>query len=242
MSPAVGVVVDLTMDTSPSDTSAADEVVVAAAHTVSVDSTNGDSIPARRSSISASNTQPRNSPSAAKPGRAQSPQSAASQKRAPNAPPAGRQAQANDSAPPRDARLSARDEIRDSQSPPPSVQSAAQQQPHTPQLPNQPSKGHQTPGTQTPKETEWTVDKIASALAELSEQVAQGHARLVEFVLEEAEKKARRPRHLSDSDDFADMRSIALDSSASAPQGVETMAVKFKASCGSSGEGSDRQG
>ncbi|KAL2175970.1 uncharacterized protein P884DRAFT_226780, partial [Thermothelomyces heterothallicus CBS 202.75] len=236
MSPAVGVVVDLTMDTSSSDTSAADEVVVAAAHTVSVDSTNGDSIPARRSSISASNTQRRNSPSAAKPGRAQSPQSAVSQKRTPNASPAGRQAQANDSAPPRDARLSARDQTRDSQSPPPSVQSTAQQQPPTPQRPNQPSKGHQTPGTQTPKETGWTVDKIASALAELSEQVAQGHARLVEFVLEEAEKKARRPRHLSDFDDFADMRSIALDNSASAPRGVETMAVKFKQHSGEHGK------
>lgn len=77
----------------------------------------------------------------------------------------------------------------------------------------------------------WTVDKIATALADLSEDVSQGHARLVDFVLEEAEKKAPKPRHLSAIDTFASMQSIALDSSASPPSGVETMAVKFKASC-----------
>jgi hypothetical protein len=76
----------------------------------------------------------------------------------------------------------------------------------------------------------WTVDKIASALTELSEQVAEGHARLVNFVLEEAEKMARHPRHLSTVDTFASMSSIAIDTSVTPLSEAETMAVKFKAS------------
>lgn len=77
---------------------------------------------------------------------------------------------------------------------------------------------------------EWTVDRIADALSALSEEVGQGHARLVDFLLEEAEKTAPPPRHLSSVDVFADMKSIALDSNRAPPPGVDTMAVKFKAS------------
>ena len=80
-----------------------------------------------------------------------------------------------------------------------------------------------------PRRRGWTVDKIATTLADLSEEVSQGHARLVNFVLEEAEKKAPQPRHLSTFDDFAGMRSTALDSGTAPPSGVETVVVKFKA-------------
>ena len=76
----------------------------------------------------------------------------------------------------------------------------------------------------------WSVDKIAAALGDLSEHVSEGHARLVDYVLEEAEKKAPQTRHLSTVDVFANMQSIALDASASPPPRMETMAVKFKAS------------
>ncbi|KAL2020713.1 hypothetical protein VTK56DRAFT_8013 [Thermocarpiscus australiensis] len=83
---------------------------------------------------------------------------------------------------------------------------------------------------------EWTVEKIANALTTLAEDVGQGHARLVEFMLEEAEKKAPRPRHLSTIDHFADMKSIAIDSSTAPPPEVETMAVKFKQHSGEYGK------
>ena len=76
----------------------------------------------------------------------------------------------------------------------------------------------------------WTVDKIAGALSDLSEQVSRGHARLAGFVLEEADKKAGQPRHVSAGDTFADMPPIALDNSAAPPPGLKTMAGKFKAS------------
>jgi hypothetical protein len=76
----------------------------------------------------------------------------------------------------------------------------------------------------------WTVDKIASALADLSEQVGEGHARLVNFVLEEAEKMARHPRHLSTVDTFASMSSIAIDTSITPLSEVDAMAVRFKVS------------
>ncbi|KAL2200026.1 hypothetical protein P885DRAFT_66896 [Corynascus similis CBS 632.67] len=252
MSSAMGVLVDLTMETSSDEALTADEVVVAAAHSRSVDPNNGDPILARRSSISTSKFQPRNSPLAARRSEPQSPPSPAPQKRSPDASPAGRHARASNDTSPRGTRFSARDEIRDSQSPPPSVRSTAhqqqqqqqqqqeqqqqQQQPPTPQPSVRASRGHQTPNTQTPKRMSWTVDKIASALTELSEQVGQGHARLVEFALEEAEKKVRQPRHLSTVDAFASMKSIALDSNAPSAQGVETMAVKFKQHSGEHGK------
>ena len=98
------------------------------------------------------------------------------------------------------------------------------------------SRGHQTPSTQTPKRAGWTVDKIATTLADLSEQVSEGHARLVDFLLEEAEKKAPRPRHLSTLDAFAGMPSIALEIGTAPPPGLETMAVKFKQHSGEHGK------
>ncbi|KAK4157812.1 hypothetical protein C8A00DRAFT_29198 [Chaetomidium leptoderma] len=237
MASATDDVVDLTMETSSDDAPTADEVVVAAARPVQGNHTNGDPFfLARRASISALKTQPRNTVPIAKPSRAQSPSSSALQKRTPNASPAGRAARASDDTPSRATRFSTRDEIRDSQSPPPSIKSTAPQRHPTPQPSIRPSRGHQTPSTQTPKRMGWTVDKIASALTDLSEEVTQGHARLVDYVLEEAEKKARPPRHLSTVDVFADMESIAIDSSVAPPQGVETMAVKFKQHSGEYGK------
>lgn len=78
---------------------------------------------------------------------------------------------------------------------------------------------------------DWTVEKIANMLTALSEEVSQGHARLVDFLLEEADKKAQRPRHLRTADAFAGAKSIALDSTNAPPDDLETMAVKSKASC-----------
>lgn len=225
-------VVDLTMETSSDDALTIDEVVVAAAVPASQDHKDTEPLIARRASISGLKPLPENTDAPARPTRAQSPSSAVLQKRTPDASPADRPARASEGTPSRATRFSIRDEVRDSQSPPPSTKSAAhQQQRPTPQPSIRPSSGHHTPSTQTPKKMGWTVDKIATALADLSEDVSQGHARLVDFVLEEAEKKAPKPRHLSTIDAFASMQSIALDSSASPPSGVETMAVKFKASC-----------
>ncbi|KAK4464154.1 hypothetical protein QBC42DRAFT_172050 [Cladorrhinum samala] len=80
----------------------------------------------------------------------------------------------------------------------------------------------------TPRQPEWTVDKIVTALGALAVQVGQNHARLVEYELEEAEKKAPEPRHITSFDDFADMKHIALEHGTRPPPGVATMAIKFK--------------
>ena len=226
----------MTMETSSDDALTIDEVVVAAAVPVSQGHTGSDPLLARRASISdvKPRPHPQNPDPSASPSRAQSPSPAALQRRTPDASdasPGDRPARASEGTPSRATRFSIRDEVRDSQSPPPSTKSAARQQDPTPQPSIWPSNGRPAPSTQTPKKMGWTVDKIATALADLSEDVSQGHARLVDFVLEEAEKKAPKPRHLSTIDTFASMQSIALDSSASPPSGVETMAVKFKASC-----------
>ncbi|KAJ4296079.1 hypothetical protein N0V88_004781 [Collariella sp. IMI 366227] len=66
--------------------------------------------------------------------------------------------------------------------------------------------------TNARRRMDWTVDRIERALADLAQGVSQGHARLVDFVLEEAEKRAPQPRHLSTVDAFADMKSTAIDS------------------------------
>jgi hypothetical protein len=99
----------------------------------------------------------------------------------------------------------------------------------TPQPPPpRPSKEQHTPRMQTPNGLEWTVDQIAGKLGALVGEVHQGHGRLIEFMLEEAEKRVPQARHLSTFDDFADMKSIALEPPVD-PE-VETMIVKFKAS------------
>ena len=219
------------METSSSESClTGDEVVVVASRQVSVNSTDDERAQASRSFLSASKPQLRHGSLAARPDRTRSPLSVASKRRTPDASPVRRSERASDDTPSRAARFSVRDEVRDSQSPPPSIKSTAHQQPPTPQPSTRPSRGHQTPNMQTPKRVVWTVDKITSALIELSEQVGQGHARLVDYVLEEAEKKARQPSHFSKVDHFASMQSIALDPAATLPPKTETMGVKFKAS------------
>ncbi|KAH6847454.1 hypothetical protein B0I37DRAFT_445706 [Chaetomium sp. MPI-CAGE-AT-0009] len=238
MASALGAVVDLTMETlSASDGClTADEVVVAASRPVSLISTDDDRVQASRPVLSASKPQLRNGPSVVKPDGARSPlSSVGSKRRTPDASPVHRSARASDDTPSRDARFSVRDEVRDSQSPPPSIKSTHQRLP-TPQPSIRPSRGHQTPNMQTPKRVSWTVDKITSALIELSEQVGQGHARLVDYLLEEAEKKARPPSHFSKEDHFATMQSITLDSTAAPPPKIETMGVKFKQHSGEHGK------
>ncbi|KAL2136286.1 hypothetical protein VTI74DRAFT_4521 [Chaetomium olivicolor] len=224
-------VVDLTMDTSSDDGVTADEVVVAATLPVTIKSHNGEHISARRGSTQALKSQPWSS------ARDASPSSVGTRRRTPNGSPTGRATTcAADATPTRTTRLFVRDEIRDSLSPPPSVKSTTQQSRPTPQPSTRPSRGRQTPHTQTPKRLVWTVDKIATALSELSEQVPQGHARLVDFVLEEAEKRAPQPRHRSAVDSFSDMKSIAIDNNSEPPAGVDTMAVKFKQHSGEYGK------
>ena len=230
-------VVDLTMETSSESGLTADEVVVAATAPVTIHYKKGDSIRARRSSPSALRLEPRHSAPSSRLSRAPSPSPPVSRRHTPHASPAGKTTTAAaDGTPSKPARFSGRAEVReiqDSQSPPPSIKPPAKHQHPTPQSSSRPSRGHHTPSAQTPKRMEWSVDKIASALNTLSEEVSQGHARLVDFLLEEADKTGRERRHLSTVDAFAGSKSIVIDSSSAPPPEVETMAVKFKASCGS---------
>jgi len=100
----------------------------------------------------------------------------------------------------------------------------------TPQPPARAQKEQHTPRMQTPNGLEWTVDQIADKLGALVGQVRHDHSRLVEFMLEEAERKAPEQKHISAFDDFADMKSIALEPGTVPDPELETMVVKFKAS------------
>jgi len=99
----------------------------------------------------------------------------------------------------------------------------------TPQSAQCLANGRQSPSAHTPTRMEWTVEKIAAKLATFVDAVGQGHARLAQFMLEEAEKKAPQPRHLSSVDFFADMKSTHVDNPAP-DSPAELMAVKFKVS------------
>ncbi|KAL2259142.1 hypothetical protein VTK26DRAFT_7270 [Humicola hyalothermophila] len=215
-------VIDLTMDTSSDGDRTADEVVVAAAATtqsarITFHHKKGEPVRALRSPPSTFPLGPAEAPG---------PSSSTSQRCMSHGSPARRPSAgaAVDGTPSRSTRLSGRVEIRDSHSPSPT------------RAPNRPPRTHHSPGAQTPKKMDWTVDKIASILTALSEEVSQGHARLVDFMLEEADKKAQRPRHLSTTDAFAGVKSIALDSASAPREGVEAMAVKSKQHSGDHGK------
>lgn len=103
---------------------------------------------------------------------------------------------------------------------------SASRQISPPPLPDRRGTTMQTPS----KRLDWTVDQIAAKLTTFVDDVGQGHARLVEFMLEEAERKAPQRRYICPTDHFADMKSTLMDPTAAPDSNVETMAVKFKVS------------
>lgn len=96
-----------------------------------------------------------------------------------------------------------------------------------------PADVQQPPELQTPKKENWTVDKIAGKLGGFVEHVTKDHARLLEFLLEEAEARAPQPRYLTEFDDFADMKSIATDQGADSASDPDLMNFRFKVSLSS---------
>lgn len=96
-----------------------------------------------------------------------------------------------------------------------------------------PADVQQPPELQTPKKGNWTVDKIAGKLGGFVEHVTKDHARLLEFLLEEAEARAPQPRYLTEFDDFADMKSIATDQGADSASDPDLMNFRFKVSLSS---------
>ncbi|KAK0748251.1 hypothetical protein B0T21DRAFT_302637 [Apiosordaria backusii] len=163
-----------------------------------------------------------------------------SSRRTPNGSPMGRSKPRLDGTPSKSTtRFSARDEIRDSQSP--TLKNTAQHP--TPQSQASLSlslshfKGHETPKSMTPiKVDEWTVDSIATALSSLVREVSEGHARLVDFLLDEADSNVLKPQHISSVDDFADMKPLMVDPDHPPEDEVETMALKFKQHHGEHGK------
>ncbi|KAK3329705.1 hypothetical protein B0H66DRAFT_467124 [Apodospora peruviana] len=121
-----------------------------------------------------------------------------------------------DTTPSRSARFSARDDV----TPPQPAQRSA--------------RGQQDPSTQTPRRTDWTVDKIADKLSSYVSKVESDHATLVEFMLEEAEKKAPERRHLDTTDAFAGLTSKAIDGPPE--DGLTTMSLKMKQHSGEYGK------
>ncbi|KAK0657405.1 hypothetical protein B0T16DRAFT_401629 [Cercophora newfieldiana] len=106
----------------------------------------------------------------------------------------------------------------------------------TPQPLQRPSKEQRTPRMQTPNGLDWTVDQIAAKLDTLVGQVRRDHGHLVEFELEEAEKKAPAPNHLTAFDDFADMKCLPLEGFVAPGPETEVITVKFKQHTGEHGK------
>jgi hypothetical protein len=112
--------------------------------------------------------------------------------------------------------------------PPPSRPAATVSPPQPVQRP--PAIVQQPPRLQTPRKENWTVEKIAGKLGSFVDNVAKDHARLLEFLLEEAEMRAPQARQLTEFDDFADMKSIATDHGADSDSDRDLMNVRFKVS------------
>ena len=112
---------------------------------------------------------------------------------------------------------------------PPPPRPAATVPPPQP-FPRPPPAVQQPPELQTPKKENWTVEKIAGKLGCFVEHVTKDHARLLEFLLEEAETRAPQHRHLTEFDDFADMKSIATDQGADSGSDPDLMNFRFKVS------------
>ncbi|KAK3693717.1 hypothetical protein B0T22DRAFT_47747 [Podospora appendiculata] len=144
--------------------------------------------------------------------------------------------------PSKSTRFSAKEEVIGSQPQPLSSRTDLQCSALAPPPSHQTPNGHQTPAAQTPRKSDWTVDKIAVSLTDFYEAVGEGHSRLVHYLLEEAEKKAPRPSHLSSIDDFADMKSTALDSGVDLDAVGPTIELKFKLHNGEHGKSTKGQG
>ncbi|KAM7206620.1 hypothetical protein V8F33_000263 [Rhypophila sp. PSN 637] len=107
-----------------------------------------------------------------------------------------------------------------------------------------PQQHHQVLAFHTPKKSDWTVDKIVTALTRYAKTVEQGHSQLVDFLLEGAENETWPDPRSSDSPDpFASMSSCALDSTAPpAPEQRQMTSIKIKQHSGEYGKSKGGQG
>lgn len=81
----------------------------------------------------------------------------------------------------------------------------------------------------TPRKSDWTVDKIATALTACYSSVEQAHSQLVEFLFEGAENETWPDLRSTDSPDpFSGVSSCALDPAAPAPHEGPTTSIKIK--------------
>ena len=88
---------------------------------------------------------------------------------------------------------------------------------------------HATLLAETPR-VDWDVGKIAETLRGYMDDVAADTATLVEYMLDEAERKAPERRHLNTQDFFADMKPIALTADSVEEETAEPLQIRFKVS------------
>ena len=88
---------------------------------------------------------------------------------------------------------------------------------------------HATLLAETPR-VDWDVGKIAETLRGYMDDVAADTATLVEYMLDEAERKAPERRHLNTQDFFADMKPIALTADSVEEETAQPLQIRFKAS------------
>ncbi|KAM7208093.1 hypothetical protein V8F20_001639 [Naviculisporaceae sp. PSN 640] len=95
----------------------------------------------------------------------------------------------------------------------------------------------------TPRKSDWTVDKIATALTAYYGAVEQNHSQLVEFLFEVAENETWPDLRTTDTPDpFAGMSSCAFDPTAPPPQDIPTTSIKIKQHSGEYGKSKGGQG
>jgi len=144
--------------------------------------------------------------------------------------------------PAKSTRFSSRDEVIQQSARPSSSRGSTKHVTPQPSQVNPQAQAQQRPALQTPKKSDWTVDKIATALSAFTGAVEQGHSRLSEYVLEEIEKGACRAAQNAPSDHFTDMSSCALEQGVQIEQQVRAMAIKVKQHNGEHGKTKGGQG
>lgn len=86
--------------------------------------------------------------------------------------------------------------------------------------------GHKTPKTQTPKKTEWTVEKLEEKLRKFAQDIGLDTAKLTASLIQSSWKRKNPQRHfISKNDCFAGIRLMPSDASG---KPSDTMRIKTK--------------
>ncbi|KAI0015406.1 hypothetical protein F4780DRAFT_87539 [Xylariomycetidae sp. FL0641] len=127
---------------------------------------------------------------------------------------------------PRASRASGHDTKHSSQSFRSSITATRPGPDRTPQSTSHHTVHYKSPKIQTPKDTDWTAEKIEAELRRYSEEIGQNHAKLTVRLIHDAWKKQAPERHfVSTKDWFASMKREPIEGGT---KSADTMRIKTK--------------